>query len=532
MAQIRQYDSEKALQGIQPQERGVEAWQMEGRRVGQFFHQTGEEVGGAIKEVATAVENHDTMQEISKGSADAMTQMDQLTQSWNAAIKNADPNDPHIAETWRDEVLEPTLEKFNQGFTTKQSQMWALDHANSMRQHFVEKTMADQSTMAGDAMVANLQQVGNRGSSMVMSDPSALPAVLGLVDNSIHALTTGNPNITADQASKASTEVSQNIKKQIMASAVIGAAQRNPDEATNMLNSDTASNYLSGEEKKTLSGYISEQGRLSIEAQKSQAEMQRKNDIEDVNGVLAKVEANTIDPNTGDIKVGPDYFTNLGKVLAMPGARDTDTARTIQSMINWGHEQIKQGREPSVSDPHVYDDFKARAQLPANDPRALTLGDVYQASADGKLNSHDFTMYKGWVNEAGKNPQRQAQQKILDQFEHGMRGYITSSNMMATNPQQDQRYMEFQQDAQQRFEAGIADGKKPLDLVSPSSNDYIFKGNGIKKYQLNMDQSVQSTMDRASGTANPLPGVNTKPSVRWHPGMSLNDLDKQLGGNK
>jgi hypothetical protein len=529
MAQIRQYESEKALQGIQPQERGVEAWQMEGRRVGQFYHQIGDEVGGAVKEVGNIVETHDSMQEISKGSADAMTQMDQLTQSWNDTIKNSDPNDPHIAEKWRDEVLEPTLEKFNQGFTTKQSQMWALDHANSMRQHFVEKTMADQSTLAGDAMVANIQTVGNRGSSMVMNDPTALPAVLGLADNSIHAMTTGNPNITADQASRANTELSLNVKKQIVASAVIGAAQRNPDQATALLNSDSAANYLSGEEKKSLSGYINEQGRLSLEAQKSQAEMQRRSDIEDVNGVLAKVEASTIDPNTGDIKVGPDYFTNLGKVLAMPGARDTDTARTIQSMINWGHEQIKQGREPASSDPHVYADFKTRAQLQQGDPRALTLGDVYQAAAEGKLNQHDFTMYKGWVNEAGKNPQRQAQQKILDQFEKGMRGYITSSTMMATNPQQDQRYMEFQQDAQQRFEAGVADGKKPLDLVSPSSSDYIFK-DGVQKYQLDMNQSVQSMTERASGTATPLPGVNAKPAVRWKPGMSLDDLDKQLGG--
>lgn len=525
MANIRQYTSTKAQEGLHPSDIGVESYERAGRNIGASIHQAGEDIGRGIQNFGGAMAQHDTMNEVSKGAADSAALMDELSTQWNQYAKNADPNDPDTAKKWRENVLEPALEKFNQGFTTRQSQQWSMQMVDHMRQHFFEKTAADQSTLAGEAAVSNINSLQTHLSNMVAQDPTAVDTAHGTAALGVNAIVNATPNLTADTAAKIRTELLDKMHENIAQSAVVGAADRNPAAARSLLDSPSITDHLDETKRKTLNTYIDSQERASMSAQRQQEADMRRQQKEDVQDFQNKIVAQTIDPQ-GGTRLYPDYFKDVAKLAFMPQAGDLPRA-----MLAYGHKVQEENAKgiPAATDPHVYSDYKQRAALPVNDPHALTLGEVYQARANGMLSDHDFSMFRGWVNEAGKNPTRAANQKILDQFERGMKGYFTKSNMMTGDPQGDQRYMEFQQEAQQRFEAGIASGLKPYDLVSPSSANYIFK-DGISKFQVTQSQSINAIQQRATGTLQPLPGVNAKPAVQWKPGMSMDDLDKALGG--
>lgn len=528
MANIRQYTSPNAESGLHPSDEGAAAWERAGRQIGASYHQEGQDIGAGVKQVGDAIEQHDTMAEMSKGAADMAALQDTLTTNWNNTAKSADPNNANLASDWREKQLEPAIAEWEGGFQTKQGQMWAMEQGDRMRQHLYEKTAADQSTLAGDALVSNLNALQVHASNIVRNDPSSVDAVHGMVDSAITATVNSTPNLSADVASKARTEIADKVHAEVAQSAVIGAADKNPDAARTMLNSPSVTDHLDGSQVKTLESYVDGQQRASIEAQKAEAAAQKAQDKQDYDGVVTQITAQTIQPD-GSIKINPGYFTALTKAAFMPGAGD---GSEIRSMINFGQEQVKRAAEgtPAITDPHVYADLKARATLPAGDPRALTLTDVYQAGANGQLSNHDFGFFKGWVSEAGKNPQKVADQKVLNQMEGGLKGFITNSNMLnAGDPQRNQRYMEFQQQMQMRFDAGRADGKTAAQLISPASPDYIAKD--INRFQISGQQSMDATITSTQGNVQPLAPVGGA-LVKWKPGMSMDDLHKALNGGK
>lgn len=524
MAQIRQYESNRAVEGLRPDDSGISAYERAGRQIGASYHQAGEQIGGAIAKFGDQVDQHDTMAEISQGAANLAKLQDDLTTSWNQTAKGADPNDPDTAKKWRDSVLEPALDKYNSGFSTKQSQMWATEQVDHLRQHLFEKTAADQSSLAGDALVSNLNTLQAHASNIVRNDPSSIDAVHGMVDNSVNAMVGATPNLSADTASKARTEITDKIHAEVAQSAVIGAADMNPDQARSLLNSSSITDHLDGSQVKTLGTYIDSQQRASLSAQKAQEEEVRRAEKEDADKFANAVTASTIQPD-GSVAIPKDYFANTAKLAFMPGVEPG----LPRAMIDYGHSVLEQQSkgQPAITDPHVYADFQRRASLSPSDPNALTLTDVYKAGADKTLNQHDFEMYKGWVQEAGKNPQRVANQKMLTQFFGGYKQYITKSNMLNNDAQGNQRFLEFQQTMQQRFDNGVASGDKPMDLLSPSSPKFIAKD--IGRFQMTQQQGLDATVQQATGVVKPLAPVG---KVRYTPGQSLDDLDKQLSGGK
>src|SRR5216684_6368571 len=107
---------------------------------------------------------------ISEGAASFAKLQDSLTQQWNATAKNADPNDPTVADDFRSKVVEPALETFKGQFNTENSQKFAEQKADSLRQHLFEKTAADQSTLAGIAVRKNISDSTTSMSNTAITD--------------------------------------------------------------------------------------------------------------------------------------------------------------------------------------------------------------------------------------------------------------------------------------------------------------------------------------------------------------------------
>src|SRR5262245_26389185 len=167
MPNIKSYNTPEL--GLRPTEVGVEATAAVGRRAGTMFREAagalqdlGNRIGSTVRDAGDAYVAYQEHREISAGAPNFAAMRDNLTTNWNETVKDADPNDPSTAKKFREEVMEPAIDKFKSGFTTQGGQNWAQSHTDSMRNHFFEKTSADMSTMAGKAAIVNSTQTINR----------------------------------------------------------------------------------------------------------------------------------------------------------------------------------------------------------------------------------------------------------------------------------------------------------------------------------------------------------------------------------
>src|SRR6185437_6196173 len=95
--------------------------------------QEGRMFGSAVEAAGNVAVDYAQHQEISHGAAAYAGLNDALTQTWNDTVKTADPNDPNVAAKFREQVLEPQLEKFGQSFLTEGGQKWAEARVDALR---------------------------------------------------------------------------------------------------------------------------------------------------------------------------------------------------------------------------------------------------------------------------------------------------------------------------------------------------------------------------------------------------------------
>src|SRR5215470_19920015 len=127
MAKFPTYDAPPLE--IRPTETGIDAIQQAARRTGAFYGQAAEDyvgaghrLGSAIQLASNVVQRFQEHREISAGAKNFAQMQDDLTTAWNHTINapGVDANDPAVAAKFRENVLEPALDKFaNQGFLTE-----------------------------------------------------------------------------------------------------------------------------------------------------------------------------------------------------------------------------------------------------------------------------------------------------------------------------------------------------------------------------------------------------------------------------
>jgi hypothetical protein len=250
MPNIRQLDS--PVDSLKTTDMGATAFKQAGQRIGAFYDEIGKNIGSAIATTGGEVAKYVEHREVSAGAKDAASMFDTLTQQWNDTAKNADPNDPTVAAKFRDEVLEPELEKFSGRFATEGGQRYAERQVESLRSHMFQKTASDMATLAGQSVVANLDSMTNRLTNSVHADPSGLKAALDVVDGSVPDMVRSNPNINATVAGKIQTEVAQNIKEKIAKAAFVGAVRNNPDAGLALAKQPEYSKYINATDMKAL----------------------------------------------------------------------------------------------------------------------------------------------------------------------------------------------------------------------------------------------------------------------------------------
>src|SRR5262249_31295096 len=138
--------------------------------------------------------------EISQGAKESAQLTSDLTDRWNDAVKGADPNDPSVAGKFRDQTLEPALDKFKQAFTTEKGQAWAEGYVQRTRNHFFSTTTADMTKMAAQAVQQNTSQMVSTWTNTARKDPSAVPMLVQSAETDIASVVSTSPNIKGADA--------------------------------------------------------------------------------------------------------------------------------------------------------------------------------------------------------------------------------------------------------------------------------------------------------------------------------------------
>lgn len=529
MAQIAQYDAGTNI-GLQPSELGIEARANAGRSIGRSMAQTGEAIGSGLASVGKTVEQVQYHQEISRGGAEFAKTFAGLDQQWNQTVKNADPNDPAVAQKFIQEQVEPTLEKMRGGFGTPQGRNWAESHISQMREHFFAKTSADMSTMAGIAARTNITTLTNQLSNAAISDPSSLKTSLGLVQSSINAMVDSSPNLKPTEAADMKARLLQESQATIVKAAALGAIGINPEAGLKKFSSPEYSKYISGAELKSLE----QQAKAVQRAERADYSFQKQMQRDQQKDASDQRESDYLQKlHSGD----PEQ---MKQVSAKAIANDDKLTREARErMIGIVERETKPEAAAKVSNQTAMD-LVSRIRAPAGDPSRIdSLDPIYSAYEKGQLNKADLKFVREeYANIRTPDGQKLGQQQ--EDFIKGVKAQISNSNPMMgkLDPTGDQQLYRFTFDLQQKVEQYRKAGKDPRDLFDPSKPDYMGSPAALQPYQKTMQQSMQDTVKRLGASKNltsdgsQITGIEVtpaKPVPQRESGESADAYLKRLG---
>lgn len=527
MPNIREVNAPQDL-GLRPDDRAMESTANAGRRISALYStiaeakmSVGRSARGAIEDVGGVAVKFAEHQEISRGAAESAKTLAGLDEKWNATIKNADPNDPTVGAKFREEVVEPTLEKLKDGFFTEGGNRFAESQVQNFRNHFVTKTTSDMARMAGVAAKTNIETLTNSLSNAAINDPTSLSAALGLVSGSISAMVDSSPNLKGADAAQLKIELTHASQAAIVKAAAIGAINANPEAGLKRFSSPEFSKYISGTELKQLE----QQARTVERARRVDENYSLQNQK------LFREEAS--DAREGEYlqKLHSSDPKERASVSASAIANDFTLTRTARErMINIVERETKPAAAAKISN-DTANDLISRIRAPEGDPRRITdLNPVYEAYEKGKLNKSDLKFVRDeFVNL--RTPDGEALGKQQDEFIKSVKHFMTNANPMLgkLDPSGEQKVYEFTQALSKKIAEYRKAGKDPRDLMDPSKPDYMGSPAAIAPYQKSLQQSLEDTarqMREMSGkqTSVPIPSPPVAAPSASNPPASLKGI--------
>lgn len=377
--------------GLRPTEIGVEATAAAARRIGAFSNQTAEaltnvgaRLGRAGAGAADAVDDAVTHHQVHAGAANFMGLVSGKTNEWNEIAKSADPNDTSIKDKFIEENLNPALDQFEQSFLTEKGRRWAEGKTQALRQHMFEKTSADMSALAADAVHQNVNKTMNLGISAVTNDPSSLDFVRDSVKGSIADIAGSSPNLSPQSHAKVVTELSDKAEREIVHAAISGIIAKGGDWQK-VANDPKNAAFINRSELETFARAEKAQKRADLLTQKQIEDYQHTQQVRDGATKLGQAFTDNV---TYDDQMRPIVKPGLTKA-ALEIARTNPTAADhARTLINWGETQLRSHKENIVTDPATKKDLYDGLFRTENPTTEVAL---MKAQIGGKLSNQDFT---------------------------------------------------------------------------------------------------------------------------------------------
>lgn len=504
MPEIKVYSNQ--VEGLRPSERGIDATLQVARRAGAFYNQAADAVStvghqgargyaSAIKEAGDVAVMFAEHQEVSMGAPAFAGLTDALGKKWDDTVK-ADPNNPMLAQRFREDLLEPEIDKFKSSFNTEGGRKWAESHADALRNHLYTKTAADMGALAANAVSVRMKETINGLSNAAMRDPSSTDFLLKSVDSSVSGMVDSSPNLRGVQAETARTKLSEAAKETIVKAGAIGAIQKaaNP-EAEAAKWGQRFPQYISGAELKQLEGNARQQIRAdrqdaAYNKHVAKEEQQDRSDKTEV-GYLQKLYSDKPDERASVSTKAIVNDLNL-------------TRQSKERMIGVVEREMKPETEARVSNKNYVEVLGA-----IRSGRISDVDPIYKARQEGKLNRADFNQALKDFSEY-KSPQGEALSKDRAEFFKRYAptidptmGDISSMQFGHHSALGMQKMYEAEKAARRMEEDARKAGKDPHVVYDPTSEWFFGKPANIIKYRANMQDAVsyQSDIQKADRKA-------------------------------
>lgn len=378
-------------QGIQGNfDRAVTSDKELGTVQAQYADQTGRLVGNAISGVGEVLQKRQEaigQQEVTTGAASYATMLLNSSDDWNSALKAGDPNDPTIGQSFL-EGKQKEYQDWADSFTTDKGKAWASQKAVEAYTSLAKTVHGDTSTLAGINATNNVNTYADGIANFAHDNPEQVDSILSGVDKDIPALV---PD-TADAAVtlKARTESATTVKQAILAQAMGGMIDKNPEAFLKSFDAGDFKKYADAGliDAKTYAGIrnVAEQKvRTNTSAAAADAALQTKKERAAVEGATTSLVQSTVAPD-GTRSVNGDFFKAIGPggaVSSMPGF----TREDFTVLDNWGHAIQTESLKGNKDDADVVADFNSRAET------SLTKTEVMQAELAGKLTTTKGDQY-------------------------------------------------------------------------------------------------------------------------------------------
>lgn len=383
------------------------------------------------------------------------------------------------------------------------------------------------SHQAFNAIGNNLKQTQGNLAASLDQDPSdsALNSALNSWGTSVKALVSASPTLGGELAGRAS-ELGDQGKRELVDHAMQKRAENDPAGFLKSWNSgamDQWKQYLTPETQTQLPKFADAQ-------MKTQLVLQDKKNEDAVDTALTNNFNKNMQIVGGKLIPSPGFLPGVLDVARMTGPDGKPIAKEakINAAIAANRtivEDQASGRL-TISDGATYSDLSTRAFRPQGDETRTTAEEINQARVNHSLNNEDYKVLMDAINSKDTNKAKDMAQ--FNDYIKTYEKYVTKSNMFNNDPAGDARAYELRKFAQQRFDAGIATGKSPDELLAPpGSKGSILSPQDIQHFQVTTKQGIQDLTDKATGVITPLAPV--MPEQAYKPGKeSIADYARRL----
>jgi hypothetical protein len=245
----------------------------------------------------------------------------------------------------------------------------------------VEKTTADMSMLAGEAVKINHRQTVNSLSATVHDDPSSIDFALAGLKSSAEGLISSSPNLRGTDVAKVRGELQQTGAEAIVKSAAIGYIEKT-GKMPDWVKDPKYSGFVNGAELKMLEKAAQTQQKVDLLQQKQLEKYQREQQERAATAEHSKNFTDNVKfDDNGKPIINPNFFKSaLDIERKYPGAGTTET----RAMLNWGEAQQNKELKP-VTDPAVQSDLYTRM---VSTDKPTTRAEILSNAAQGKLDAH------------------------------------------------------------------------------------------------------------------------------------------------
>jgi hypothetical protein len=494
MPAIRQYEVGQANLRLSGSDVAVQSSAQAARVIGGLYGQAaneqrsiGDAASSAIKVAGEQAVKFVEHRELSAGLKDFAALQLELNRTWDSRAQGADGNDPSVAARYREEVLNPALEKFQEGFWTEKGRDWAMRSAASIREHMDTKTAADMVSLAKRDTKENTTKTLNLLTNTVKGDPSSLDFALSTWKSGVDAVVDGSPVLRGAGAQQLRRDLGFEGSQAIVLAALTGAIERDPEAGIKLASDPRYAQYVSGEKVKQLEAYA----RQNIRAQQAEERMARQE------ARLAAIEKSD--------KIEDAYITSLYakekpgdklEIMKIDGLSREAKARLVRLV----EHELKPETAAAVSRATTSDVLR-RMGLPPDDPDKITTeAAITDLMIDQKLSRADYAFLRQELA-ASRTEDGEKFNERRAAFFKGVQHLIDKSNPLMGKIDEGgaHEFYKFQVDLIRQANELRRRGESPFQLLDPDSPHYMGRPERLAPFQRTMAESIAAMTERLGG---------------------------------